>query len=175
MWFMYRRLMELHSSEKLKRPVAGKTGTTNNLNDAWFIGFTPELVATAWIGYDIERPLGRHETGSKAAAPIWVSFMKKAVKDVPIKDFAIPDGVEFAKIDPKTGLLANSQTEEPIFEVFKIGTKPTKAAPKKEHTRTDDFLMLDAGAEDEIDEENSKEKEGSKKSFFKKIFNLKSP
>ena len=155
-------------AKRLKRPVAGKTGTTNNLNDAWFIGYTPELVAGAWIGYDLERPLGRHETGSKAAAPIWVKFMKKATKDMPIKDFLIPDGVEFAKIDPKTGLLANSQTEKPLFEVFKIGTKPTKAAPEKETTRTDDFLMLDAGEE----EESEKGAEGAGKSFFRNLFNL---
>ena len=119
------------------------------MNDAWFIGFTPEIVAGAWIGYDTERPLGRHETGSKAAAPIWVRFMKKAIRDTPVTDFAIPDGVEFAKIDPKTGLLANSQTEKPLFEVFKIGTKPTETAPEKELTRSDDFMMLDAGAEEE--------------------------
>ncbi len=185
-------------AKRLKRPVAGKTGTTNNLNDAWFIGYTPELVAGAWIGYDMERPLGRNETGSKAAAPIWVKFMKKAIKDVPVTDFAIPDGVEFAKIDPKTGLLANSETKEPLFEVFKIGTKPIEAAPKKEKTRIDDFLMLDAGAEEESDGKEPKKKKKKKKkrpvkprsagdaggtggadeeekSFFRKLFKLKSP
>jgi penicillin-binding protein 1A len=137
-------------ARKLKRPAAGKTGTTNNLNDAWFVGYIPELVAGAWIGYDTEKPLGRNETGSKAAAPIWVSFMRKATKNIPITDFPIPDGVEFAKIDPKTGLLANSQTEEPFFEVFKIGSKPTESAPEKTVTEIPtDFMMFDAGHEEE--------------------------
>ncbi len=163
-------------AKRLKRPVAGKTGTTNNLNDAWFIGYTPELVVGSWIGYDKERPLGRHETGSKAAAPIWVSFMKKAIKDTPVKDFSIPDGLEFAKIDPKTGLLANSRTEKPLFEVFKVGTKPTESSPeKKKNTRTDDFLMLDAGQEEENEEGmpvEPKRTRGTEKSFFKNLLNL---
>ncbi len=155
-------------AKKLKRPAAGKTGTTNNLNDAWFVGYIPELVAGAWIGYDTEKPLGRNETGSKAAAPIWVSFMKKATKNIPITDFPIPDGVEFAKIDPKTGLLANSQTEEPFFEVFKIGTKPTESAPEKTVTKIpDDFMMLDAGHEEE--------EEKPENSLLRNLLNLGNP
>lgn len=152
-------------AKKLKRPAAGKTGTTNNLNDAWFVGYIPELVAGVWIGYDIEKPLGRNETGSKAAAPIWVRFMKKAAKDIPVTDFPIPDGVEFAKIDPKTGLLANSQTEEPFFEVFKIGTKPTESAPEKTVTKIpSDFMMLDAGHEEEEEKPDA--------SLLKNLLNL---
>ena len=112
---------------------------------------SPELVAGAWIGYDTEKPLGRHETGSKAAAPIWVSFMKKATENMPVKDFPIPDGVEFAKIDPKTGLLANSQTEKPFFEVFAVGTKPIESAPIETTVKKPtDFMMLDAGHEEEV-------------------------
>jgi penicillin-binding protein 1A len=155
-------------AKKLKRPAAGKTGTTNNLNDAWFVGYIPELVAGAWIGYDTEKPLGRHETGSKAAAPIWVSFMKKATEGMPVKDFPIPDGVEFAKIDPKTGLLANSQTEKPFFEVFKVGTKPTESAPLETTVKKpDDFLMLDAGHEEE--------KEKPDNSILRNLLNLGNP
>jgi len=129
----------------LKRPSAGKTGTTNNLNDAWYMGYIPGLVAGAWIGYDEERPLGRLETGSKAAAPIWLSFMKKATRGTPIKNFPMPDGVEFAKIDPETGLLATISTDEPLFEVFKVGTKPTETSPEKNLSRPNDFFMMDAG------------------------------
>jgi penicillin-binding protein 1A len=155
-------------AKKLKRPAAGKTGTTNNLNDAWFVGYIPELVVGTWIGYDTEKPLGRHETGSKAAAPIWVDFMKKATRDMPVKDFPIPDGVEFAKIDPKTGLLANSQTEKPFFEVFIVGTKPTESAPEETAVKKpDDFLMLDAGHEEE--------KEKPDNSIFRNLFNLGNP
>jgi penicillin-binding protein 1A len=108
----------------LKRPAAGKTGTTNNLNDAWFVGFVPGLATGAWIGYDSERPLGHHETGSKAASPIWINFMKEALKDTVPVNFPIPDGVEFVQIDKETGCLAGPETLKPIFEVFKTGTAP---------------------------------------------------
>jgi penicillin-binding protein 1A len=113
-------------AKALGRPAAGKTGTTNNLNDAWFIGYVPNLVAGAWVGYDNEKRLGKHETGSRAAAPIWVKFMKGATEDTPIENFEVPDGVEFVKIDPETGFLASPMTEGVIFEVFKIGTTPTE-------------------------------------------------
>jgi penicillin-binding protein 1A len=115
-------------AKALGRPAAGKTGTTNNLNDAWFIGYVPNLVAGAWVGYDEERKLGKHETGSRAAAPIWVKFMKGALEDTPIDNFEVPDGVEFAKIDPETGLLASPLTKNVIFEVFKTGTAPTETS-----------------------------------------------
>ncbi|MEE9614602.1 MAG: PBP1A family penicillin-binding protein [Thermodesulfobacteriota bacterium] len=132
-------------AKALKRPAAGKTGTTNNLNDAWFMGFVPGLVAGTWIGYDEEYPLGRHETGSKAASPIWVGFMKSALEGVPKENFPIPDGVEFAKIDPRTGLLANSSTENPVFEVFKEGTAPTETSELEDQPEAVDFFMIDAG------------------------------
>ncbi|VAV84752.1 Multimodular transpeptidase-transglycosylase [hydrothermal vent metagenome] len=129
----------------LKRPAAGKTGTTNNLNDAWFMGYVPNLVAGVWFGHDNEKPLGKNETGSKAAAPIWVKFMKKALEDVPPENFPIPDGVEFVRIDKETGLLANSSTKEAVFEVFKVGTTPTKVSPRIDAPGGDDFFMIDAG------------------------------
>ncbi len=118
----------------LKRPVAGKTGTTNEYNDAWFIGYTPELIASVWVGFDKIRSLGKEETGSKAAAPIWVSFMKKAVAELSAfsssrqrekgKTFSIPDGIVTAVIDPSTGLLATNESEK-MVEFFKEGTVPT--------------------------------------------------
>ena len=70
-------------AKALGRPAAGKTGTTNNLNDAWFIGYVPNLVTGAWVGYDEERKLGKHETGSRAAAPIWVKYMLGAIEGYP--------------------------------------------------------------------------------------------
>ena len=117
----------------LKRPVGGKTGTTNDLYDAWFIGFTPDLVAGTWVGFDQEAPLGKHETGSRAASPIFVDFMKNVYEDQPVKDFPIPEGIVFAKIDAKTGLLAGpDQSENVIFEAFKEGTAPEKMASQAE-------------------------------------------
>ncbi|HAG50975.1 MAG TPA: hypothetical protein DCL42_06520, partial [Deltaproteobacteria bacterium] len=112
----------------LGRPAAGKTGTTNNLNDAWFIGFTPDIIAGAWIGYDDERPLGHMETGARAALPIWLKFMQKAAADTPVKNFQTPEGVVFAKIDKLTGMPATNATERVLFEVFKEGTAPTAPA-----------------------------------------------
>ncbi len=131
----------------LKRPSAGKTGTTNNLNDAWFIGYVPDLVAGVWIGYDDERPLGKMETGSRAALPIWLKFMQRATEGTPVKNFQMPEGVEFVKIDPETGLLAGPSTKNPIFEVFKEGTAPTKMATGDEEIRSLDFFLLDSSVE----------------------------
>ncbi len=134
-------------AKALKRPVAGKTGTTNNLNDAWFLGFVPELAAGVWIGYDSEQPLGVRETGSKAASPIWVKFMKGALRGSTPKNFPIPDGVEFAKIDPETGLLAGPSTKNPVFEIFKVGTAPTEVSGEEDRPQSVDFFMLDSGDE----------------------------
>ncbi|MBI1911599.1 MAG: PBP1A family penicillin-binding protein [Deltaproteobacteria bacterium] len=127
----------------LGRPAAGKTGTTNNLNDAWFVGYVPGLTAGAWIGYDEEKPLGHGETGSQAALPIWLKFMQGAASQMPVRNFPIPDGLEFAKIDPETGLLANASTQDAIFEVFKAGTAPKEFAPVTGKTRSTDFFMID--------------------------------
>ncbi|MBI5561927.1 MAG: PBP1A family penicillin-binding protein [Deltaproteobacteria bacterium] len=128
-------------AKALGRPAAGKTGTTNDLNDAWFFGYVPDLVAGTWIGYDDERELGHHETGAAAALPIWLRFMKGATANMPVKNFHAPDGVEFVKIDAKTGLLPTAATESAIFEVFKTGTAPVAGKTIRETPGTDFFLM----------------------------------
>jgi len=87
----------------LNRPAAGKTGTTNNLHDAWFVGYTPGYVTGAWVGFDKERSLGRKETGGRAASPIWLGFMKKILKGKPVRSFKTPRGVVFSEIDAETG------------------------------------------------------------------------
>jgi penicillin-binding protein 1A len=117
-------------AKALKRPVAGKTGTTNDLHDAWFVGYTPRYVTGVWVGFDEEKPLGVEETGSRAASPIWVEFMQAILKDKPIRVFQVPDGVVFAKIDSETGLLAVAESEKTIFECFKVGTVPTEYSKK---------------------------------------------
>ncbi|MCK5350607.1 MAG: PBP1A family penicillin-binding protein, partial [Desulfobacula sp.] len=114
----------------LKRPVAGKTGTTNNLFDAWFMGYTPKYTTGVWVGLDQEAPLGKGETGSRAASPIWLEFMKNALEGKPARTFNVPEGIVFAKIDAKTGLLPIEESEETIFECFKEGTMPTEYTPK---------------------------------------------
>ncbi|MCP4114658.1 MAG: PBP1A family penicillin-binding protein [Desulfobacteraceae bacterium] len=113
----------------LGRPAAGKTGTTNNLNDAWFLGYTPRYTTGVWVGFDNERSLGKGETGSRSASPIWLDYMKGALEGRPVRTFNVPEGIVFAKIDAKTGLLPNEASEETLFECFKEGTVPTMKTP----------------------------------------------
>ena len=110
----------------LGRPVAGKTGTTNNLYDAWFVGYTPRYITGTWVGFDDKRSLGKNETGSRAASPIWLGFMQKVVAGRPIRVFQVPEGIVFSKIDAQTGLLPIPDTKKTIFECFKEGTAPTE-------------------------------------------------
>jgi penicillin-binding protein 1A len=113
----------------LKRPVAGKTGTTNNLHDAWFLGYTPEYATGVWVGFDNEASLGKGETGSRTASPIWLGYMAGILKGKPVRTFNAPEGVVFAKIDAKTGLLPSGSSSKTLFECFKEGTVPTKVTP----------------------------------------------
>lgn len=112
---------------KLGRPVAGKTGTSNGARDAWFVGGTPDLLAAVWVGFDDMAPLGRGESGGKAALGIWLPFMEKALAGRPVKDFVQPPGVEVQTIDARTGLLA-APGGEGIEEVFLPGTAPRETA-----------------------------------------------
>ncbi|OGR26193.1 MAG: penicillin-binding protein [Desulfobacterales bacterium RIFOXYA12_FULL_46_15] len=124
----------------LNRPAAGKTGTTNNLYDAWFVGYTPRYTTGVWVGLDQEAPLGKDETGSKAAAPIWLNYMKKALEGKPVRSFTVPEGIVFARIDAKTGLLPASNSQETIFECFKEGTVPTESSSKPDNaSEIEDF------------------------------------
>ncbi len=113
--------------KRLGRPVAGKTGTTDDTRDAWFLGFTPTLVAGVWVGFDQERPLGRLEVGGRAAAPIWLYFAEKALERMPVEVFPIPEGIVFVKVDPKTGTPARFWTKGARFEAFLEGTTPENA------------------------------------------------
>lgn len=125
----------------LKRPAAGKTGTTNNLFDAWFLGYTPQYTTGVWVGLDQEAPLGKGETGSRAASPIWLEFMENVLEGKPVKTFTVPEGIIFAKIDAKTGLLPIPESENTIFECFKEGTVPTEYTPKPNTATTSEDLF----------------------------------
>ncbi len=103
----------------LHRPCAGKTGTTNDVRDAWFIGFTPYIIAGTWVGFDDEKPLGKHETGAVAASPIWLNFMQEVLEGTPMRTFSIPEGIIFVKIDPETGKPPSPQSQKTVFECFK--------------------------------------------------------
>jgi len=128
----------------LKRPVAGKTGTSNDLYDAWFVGYTPRYITGVWVGFDVEGSLGRSEQGARTASPIWLGFMKMILKDKPIKVFQVPEGVVFAKIDAETGFLPIPESKQTIFECFKEGTVPTEYTKKPDTvTEASDFYKLD--------------------------------
>lgn len=118
-------------AKSIGRPVAGKTGTTNDYTDAWFIGATPNLAAGTWVGFDDRRPLGETESGAHASLPIWIDFMKEALKQLPVVPFTIPDDVVFVKVDPSTGLLTSDQGEQGTVELFAKGTEPTQVAPHR--------------------------------------------
>ncbi len=106
------------------RDVAGKTGTTNDEKDAWFVGFTPDLVAGLYMGFDTPAPLGRGGTGGVLSAPIFNEFMQAAVKDMPESKFVIPSGMNLISIDRKTGMAAGEGDPNTIVEAFKPGTGP---------------------------------------------------
>ncbi len=111
-------------ARELGRPAAGKTGTTNDYRDAWFIGYTPILVTGVWVGYDDQTSIGPRETGARAALPIWLEFMKKAHADRAPEDFIAPEGVLFKQIDPRTGLLSTENCKQSVRGAFLPGTEP---------------------------------------------------
>lgn len=109
---------------QLDRAVAGKTGTTNDLRDAWFMGYTPELLAGVWVGYDSDRTLGRKETGGRSAAPIWKSFMEAALEGEPVRDFPVPRDIVLVNIDKDSGARARPGQSGSMIEAFRRGTEP---------------------------------------------------
>ena len=113
----------------LKRPVAGKTGTTNNYVDAWFMGYTPELVTGVWVGKDKDEPLGRNETGSRAAIPIWLNFMQEALANEPVTNFPVPDDIQFLKVQTESGEPAKFNDTDSNFEIFLQDFLPEKEKP----------------------------------------------
>lgn len=126
---------------ELKRPAAGKTGTSNDARDAWFVGYTPELVAGVWLGYDDLRSLGKGESGSKAALPVWIALMKQALASKPVMSFPVPDGVVRLAIDPESGKLAYPGMANALEEYFLDGTEPTETSSPPDVLDSDEFLM----------------------------------
>ncbi|OGW56731.1 MAG: hypothetical protein A2Z09_04940 [Nitrospirae bacterium RBG_16_43_8] len=110
----------------LGKPAAGKTGTTNDYSDAWFVGYTTGITASVWVGFDNGRSLGSEETGARAASPIWLNFMKSASNTAEFSDFSVPEGIVMYTIDPSTGLLSKEETAPSLKEYFKDGTQPTQ-------------------------------------------------
>jgi penicillin-binding protein 1A len=109
--------------------IAGKTGTTNEAKDTWFNGFTENLVATVWVGFDQERSLGEAEEGAKTALPIWMHYMREALKGVPQDRRPMPDGLVTLRIQPDTGMLASGENPDAILETFMTDRLPSGNAP----------------------------------------------
>ncbi len=109
------------------RPAAGKTGTTNDLKDAWFVGYTPDLLAVVWVGFDNQSKLGL--SGAQAALPIWTEFMKRATAGTPINDFVPPPGIKMVDIDPVSGYRATPRCPQVIREAFFEGEEPSGSCP----------------------------------------------
>lgn len=112
------------SLKNIGRPMAGKTGTTNESKDVWFIGFTPDLMIGAYVGYDEPKSMGKKETGSRIAVPIVKEFVEKALKDVPPAPFRVPEGIRLVAVNPVTGARTAPGDEKSIFEAFIPGTEP---------------------------------------------------
>ncbi|NTV74591.1 MAG: hypothetical protein HGA66_10330, partial [Holophaga sp.] len=117
-------------ANELNWPVAGKTGTTNDHTDAWFMGFSTRITCGVWVGLDAKKTIFRGADGAKAALPIWVDFMKAALPSTPREDFPVPEGMEWADIDRYTGLTATSATQatDLVRLAFKPGTAPKSAS-----------------------------------------------
>jgi penicillin-binding protein 1A len=114
--------------------LAGKTGTTNESKDTWFNGFTRDLVATVWVGYDQERPLGESEEGAKTALPIWIHFMREALRGVPERRRPMPEGLIQLRVSRDTGMLASAENRDSIPEIFMVDHLPTGSTPGEEGT-----------------------------------------
>jgi len=120
--------------------LAGKTGTTNEQADAWFMGFSSEVTLGVWVGHDQVRALGFGETGAGAALPIWRDYMREAIRRYPVRDFAEPEGIVSVRIDPETGLLASATTENAYFQPFLEGSEPRERTV--ERTSREDAARL---------------------------------
>lgn len=114
---------------ELGKPLAGKTGTTNESRDTWFIGFSPDLVTGVFVGFDEPKPLGKKETGSSVAAPVFKTFMGAALENRPTVPFRVPRGIQLVRVNRDTGMPARSGDQKVILEAFKPGTLPTGNEP----------------------------------------------
>jgi penicillin-binding protein 1A len=126
-------------AQSLRRPVAGKTGPTNDARDAWVVGYSTDLVVAVWVGFDHSEPLGYGESGSATALPGWIDFMREAHARRPKTQFPRPSNIVRVSIDPSTGLLARLGQEDAIAEEFLPDTEPSEVSPE---------ALPDAGVEE---------------------------
>ncbi len=127
----------------IKKRVGGKTGTTNDFVDAWFVGFSPELVTGVWTGYDTPKTLGPGETGSKASLPSWTEFMQEATKAYSRDEYSVPKGIVFVRINPKDGSLASAGDSRAVKVAFVEGTEPSVKMKSSQVPDSSDFFKED--------------------------------
>lgn len=138
-------------ARELKRPAAGKTGSTDKVVDAWFAGFTPQLTAALWLGFDDRRPLGNPKRGKSVsgggnAAPFWTQYMKGALAGKPTTAFKEPTGIVHMQIDPKTGLRAYDEQKDARDEIFALDAVPKEVAPRPDEATIDDYITSNSTA-----------------------------
>ncbi|WP_455198183.1 penicillin-binding transpeptidase domain-containing protein, partial [Kaarinaea lacus] len=133
--------------------IAGKTGTTNDQQDAWFSGFSPDVATTTWVGFDKPQPLGAGETGGRAALPMWIDYMRTALKPYPVRALQQPPGLVTVRIDPVTGLLAGADFPNAIFETFRVENVPTQHAESQAVTSAGGTMTVDPNNDTEVSEE----------------------
>jgi penicillin-binding protein 1A len=117
-----------------RNDLAGKTGTTNDGVDTWFVGFSADVVAAAWVGFDMSRPLGGAEQGGRTALPMWIGYMAEALEGVPETPFRVPPGIIEHRINPESGLIASDANRTAVVEKFEIGRVPERE-PDPVYTR----------------------------------------
>lgn len=131
------------AARSLGRPAAAKTGSTSDYYDAWFMGYTPDIVTGVWVGFDQEKSLGRGEVGGKAALPIWLEYMKAAHEGLPVSRFPVPEGIVFANIDSETGSTHTAGSKSVVRQAFIEGTEPSEAEHKITAEDEKNFLKED--------------------------------
>ena len=132
--------------KSLGKHLAGKTGTTNDGIDAWFIGFSADLVVGVFVGFDQPKTLGPNEQGASVAAPIFKNFMKAALINKPDIPFRIPKGVRLVRIDAKTGLIAEQNTKRVLLEAFTPGSEPKGSTPVLDKPGNFDSSVIKTGS-----------------------------
>lgn len=166
---MLKDVMTYGTAKSLKKftqghPSAGKTGTTDDYRDAWFIGYTPQIITGVWVGYDKPRPGGKGFTGGVVAAPIWERFMRKAVASKPAADFPKPDTVVSVSIDPATGVLATADCPVKHDEFYIAGTEPTEYCPKHggDSLKPSPSLLPSTNVDERLPEDGNKDQQEDK-------------
>lgn len=139
---------------ELGRPLAGKTGTTNDFRDAWFVGFGPDLIAAVYVGFDTPYPLGSGEAGSRVGVPIVKQFLQTALEDYPAAPFRVPEGVRFAPINRQSGEPSVIGRPYTILEAFRPGTEPQRGATAAEETLSFGRDRVTSSDDDDDDEDD---------------------